>query len=85
MYSTESLDRLANVLFHFRPRASLISGLQNFEKTEVRFIFSGEQGLEQLARFPQFDNITQNKLYMPLEFGQSIFLVDLALEKSPGK
>ena len=55
------------------------------EKTEVRFIFSGEQGLEQLARFPQFDNITQNKLYMPLEFGQSIFLVDLALEKSPGK
>jgi 4-amino-4-deoxy-L-arabinose transferase-like glycosyltransferase len=55
------------------------------QKTEVRFIFSGKQGLEQLARSPQFDNIMRNKLYTPLDPAERVSLVDLSLQKSPGK
>jgi 4-amino-4-deoxy-L-arabinose transferase-like glycosyltransferase len=55
------------------------------EKTEVRFIFSGTKGLEELARYPRFNNITQNKLYSPLNPDNRIFFVDLANEKSSGK
>lgn len=55
------------------------------DKMEVRFIFSGTKGLEELARYPRFDAITQNKLYIPLNPDNRIFLVDLANEKLSGK
>lgn len=55
------------------------------ENTDVRFIFSGTQGLEELARLPRFNNITQNKEYTPLNPDNRIFLIDLANEKSSGK
>jgi len=54
------------------------------EKKEVRLIFSGKQGLEQLALLPQFEYTARNKMFMPLDPGGRVFLVDLALEKSPG-
>jgi 4-amino-4-deoxy-L-arabinose transferase-like glycosyltransferase len=55
------------------------------QNTEVRFIFSGAQGLEELARYPQLNNITQNKKYMPLNPDNRIFFIDMANEKSSGK
>ena len=55
------------------------------EKTEVRFVFSGPKGLEELAHYPRFNRITQNKLYMSLNPDNRIFFVDLANEKSSGK
>jgi len=51
-------------------------------KKEVRLIFSGKQGWSTGALPIRIYRAKQN--VMPLDPGGRVFLVDLALEKSPG-
>jgi hypothetical protein len=55
------------------------------EKTEARFIFSGKPGLEQLLAFPELNDVSKNKSYIPLDPGNRVFLIDLGLKKAPSE
>jgi 4-amino-4-deoxy-L-arabinose transferase-like glycosyltransferase len=55
------------------------------EKTGARFIFSGKPGLEQLLAFPELNDVSKNKSYIPLDPGNRVFLIDLGLKKAPSE
>ena len=51
------------------------------ENAQAKLLFCSKQGLEQLSRFPQLDNVPRT----PVTPDERIYAVDLSGERSPGK